>query len=336
MNNGVPHLRPVSEAIYDFTTSDSEYERWMTNRIKHWDGSSQPDVALVGIPFDGAILSWPGARFAPAELRKTFQWQQTYNPEFDIDISDLEISDFGDIQVLNTDVRTTWERVEETLTEIRRLGVFPLSFGGDHSLEFPSVKSLCNVTSGKVGLIRIDTHEDMCHSGTGAGAGDQESSGVPVRKILHIEGSPVEAKNIVMIGQHGWTHSKYYMDECKELGMSIYSPIDVYRRGIDTILEEALQRASDGTEAVYFTLDVDALDAAFAPGTSAPTTAGLNPIEVIIAVNRISQEPIVRGMDVMEVSPPLDIGGNLTSLMAGTMLMHMLGGLSVKKSKEQL
>lgn len=336
MTSQVPHLRPPSEAIHDFATSDSKYERWMINRITPWDGESQPDVALVGIPFDGAILSWPGARFAPAELRRTFQWQQTYNPEFDIDISDLEISDFGDVQVLNTDIHETWKRVEETLTEIRKLGVFPLSFGGDHSLEYPSVKSLCNVTDGKVGLIRIDTHEDMCHSGTGAGAGDQESSGVPVRKILEIEGQPVDPKNIVMIGQHGWTHSKYYMDECKQLGMAIYTPIDVYRRGIDTVLDEALERASDGTDAVYFTLDVDALDAAFAPGTSAPTTAGLNPIEVIIAVNQISQHPIVRGMDLMEVSPPLDTGKNLTSLMGGTMLMHMLGGLSVKKSQGKL
>jgi formimidoylglutamase len=332
----VPHLRSAQQAIYDFVTTDSEYESWMANRIAPWDGQRVVDVALIGLPFDGAVLSWPGARFAPAEIRRTFMWFQTYNVEFDVDISDLELADFGDVEVLNTDIRATWERVDEALTSVRRLGIFPLTFGGDHSLEFPSVRSLCNVVDGNVGLIRIDTHEDMCHSGTGAGAGDQESSGVPVRKLLELPGSPVRPENVAMIGQHGWTHSKAYMDECKALGMGIYTPLDVRRRGMEEVVAEALARVCDGTKAVYFTLDVDALDAAFAPGTSAPTTAGLNPVDVIVAVHEIAKHPMVRGMDVMEVSPPLDLGKGLTSLMAGTMLMHMLGGLALRKQRGEL
>lgn len=333
----IPHLRScASNLTYDFSTSDSAYETWFANRVGPWMGDKEVDVALVGLPFDGAVLSWPGARFAPTEIRRTFMWYQTYNVEFDVDISDLRIADFGDVEVLNTDVTETWRRVEAALAEIRRAGFFPLSFGGDHSLEYPSVKALCNVTDGNVGLIRIDTHEDMCYSGTGAGAGDQESSGVPVRKILELPGTPVRPDNIAMIGQHGWTHSKHYMDECRSLGMKIYTPLDVRRRGIEEVVAEALANVTRDVKAVYFTLDVDALDAAFAPGTSAPTTGGLNPLDVMIAVNTIAQHPLVYGMDVMEVSPPLDVGTNLTSMLAGTMLMHMLGGLALRKQRGEL
>jgi arginase family enzyme len=58
----------------------------------------------------------------------------------------------------------------------------------------------------------------------------------------------------------------------------------------------------------------------------------MNPIELAIAVSRIASNEKVQGMEVMEVSPPLDVGKGLTSITAGTMVMHMLGGLAKRKA----
>ena len=70
----------------------------------------------------------------------------------------LSLTDFGNIDVLQTDVLGTHERIEQVVTSIYRLGVTPVVIGGDHSISYPNIKSLINNTKGNVGVIMIDGH----------------------------------------------------------------------------------------------------------------------------------------------------------------------------------
>src|SRR3954454_17077784 len=59
--------------------------------------SWQPDVAIVGAPFDVSTTNRPGARFGPRALRAQAYGPGTYHLDLGIEIFDhLEVVDFGD------------------------------------------------------------------------------------------------------------------------------------------------------------------------------------------------------------------------------------------------
>ena len=65
------------------------------------------------------------------------------------------------------------------------------------------------------------------------------------------------------------------------------------------------------------------------PGTCAPNPGGLTGYEALEAVWQIGQHPKCRGMDILEVSPPLDVQG-LTSLTASQLAMNFIGATKVR------
>ena len=70
-----------------------------------------------------------------------------------------------------------------------------------------------------------------------------------------------------------------------------------------------------GYDHVYFTLDIDVLDPAFAPGTGTPVSGGITSRELINLVRFILKNLPVRDMDIVEVAPPLDVN-DITSWAA--------------------
>ena len=73
---------------------------------------------------------------------------------------------------------------------------------------------------------------------------------------------------------------------------------------------------------VYFTLDIDVVDPAFAPGTGTPQVGGLSSAQILDLVRCLQGQKLV-GCDLVEVSPPYD-RGEITSLLAANLLYEML------------
>ncbi|HEY3766160.1 MAG TPA: arginase family protein, partial [Gaiellales bacterium] len=71
--------------------------------------------------------------------------------------------------------------------------------------------------------------------------------------------------------------------------------------------EEAVKIASDGTDGVYFSFDVDSLDSSVCAGTCVPTMGGLTAREALTMVSVIGRCDLV-AMDVCEVAPAYDNG----------------------------
>lgn len=296
---------------------------------REWDGSERADAAIVGIPFDGSIdhRARRGARLGPCFIREVLYAKSTFYLELDTDIGNLKIVDCGDVNV-TTNFRESHRRIEAALTPIFESGMVPVIIGGDHSATYPSIRALCNsMEDGKrLGVIDFDSHHD-CRSGL------EEVSGLWVREIQEIEKTTVRGKNIVQIGVHGSAYSQFYRDYVRKTGITVFTPIDVRKRGVDTITKEALDLASDGVDVIYVSVDIDVLDQTFAPGTLAPTPGGLTSWDVIESIIEISRHPLVRALDIMEVAPPLD-ADNMTSKVAAEIIMNFLCGLSQKKSSK--
>lgn len=79
-------------------------------------------------------------------------------------------------------------------------------------------------------------------------------------------------------------------------------------RGLESAEQLApwLARARDrmrGDAPLYLTLDIEALDPSFAPGTGTPEPAGLSSRQLATWLEELADLPFV-GMDLVEVSPP--------------------------------
>ena len=151
------------------------------------------------------------------------------------------------------------------------------------------------------------------------------SSGTPFRRLIEEpDRNPLLPKNLVEIGINGWLASKYYGDYCKEKGITVIPAREVHRRGIKDVVAEALEIASDRTEAIWISFDIDGLDLAYAPGTCAPNPGGLTSYQALEAIWLIGQHPLCKGMDLLEVAPPWDVQ-NITSIMAAALAMQFIG-----------
>lgn len=170
----------------------------------------------------------------------------------------MKIADIGDIATVHTSVVETHNRIENVLSEIYKINIIPIIIGGDHSITFPAVKALCNNTTGKVGVISFDLHLDLRTY-----QGIHISSGTPFRRILEIEGTPVLGKNLVQIGLHGFLNSAGYRNFAIQKKVTIFSALEVRKQGIERIMEQALEKASDVTNTIYLSIDMDCLDQSF-------------------------------------------------------------------------
>ena len=106
---------------------------------------------------------------------------------------------------------------------------------------------------------------------------------------------------------------------------------EVLHRGFDTVLDEAIAEAKSGAEHYFLTVDIDCADPAYAPGTGSPEPGGFTSHQMLRAVRRIAHEVGLVGMDVVEVSPPYDVGNNITALLAHRCVLEAITGLAMRR-----
>ncbi len=310
-------LLPVPEPV---NWTPDEYDVGLKDIMVNWKEADRADIGLIGVPFDTAVMGRRGCRFGPESIRSSLVFSNVYEPGIDVDLSqDFTVTDFGNIDVLQTEVLGTHERIEKVVTEVYQNGVTPIILGGDHSITYPNAKALMNSVKGNIGVIMIDGHLDVRHSHHG-----EVSSGTPFRRLLEEPDNPLKPENFVEIGINGWLNSRYYMDYCRDIGVRVMPAREVHKRGIEAAVSEALERASHNTDAIFLSIDIDGLDIGAAPGTCAPNPGGLTSYQALEAVWMIGQHRLSRGFDLLEVAPCLD-NQNLTSIMSAALVMHYMG-----------
>lgn len=320
-----PNLRKPGVEIHSYIEDD--YETRINAAIRPWDRETVPAAGLVGVPYDGASVVRSGSREAPDSIRQNFFYNTTYSPDFEVDIASLDIADLGDIDISLMDAETTRTRVVDVLEDIYKLGIVPAVMGGDHSISYGTVKAACKQDDiDDLGLIQFDAHQDLRHS-----HGGNPSSGVQFRELLE-ERSELSGKNYAQIGIRGFMNSRTYMDYAEEQGISVHSGREVQQRGIEDVVEEALEKVTASTDAVFMTVDVDCLDLSIAPGTAAPSPGGLDAWDILTGVYEVAKNQSTIGMDLVEIAPPHDVEG-LTSITGATILLHFFGGLAARSAE---
>lgn len=286
-------------------------------RLPYLDPSQAPgeiDIALLGIPFDGATTNRPGTRLGPRQVRDASSLMRLVNHATKVAPYELcACADIGDVPVNPVDVADSLRRIEAMVSHLDQGGITPLSIGGDHIVSYPILRSLG--AKRPLGMIHIDAHSDTGDTYFG----DQKlTHGTPFRRA--VEDGVLDPKRTVQIGIRG---SMYALDEREwalDQGIRIIEMEEVIDKGIPFAIAEA--RRVVGAGPTYFSFDIDAIDPAFAPGTGTPEIGGFTSREALQLVRGFRHLNLI-GADMVEVSPPLDHTGS-TALVGASMAFELL------------
>ncbi|MFN8494524.1 MAG: agmatinase family protein [Caldilineaceae bacterium] len=275
-------------------------------------------VGLLGVPFDNAVSWRGGPRFAPQRIRSLMPRLARITEE-GIPLT-LPVQDYGDVA---TDLN--WERFfaateEAALTALaeNQLAIF---LGGDHSVGIPLFKAFARRFTGPVGYVQFDSHPDLADEYDG----HRWSHACTARR--HLDQPNLDHRHLAFVGlrSHMVDELDYYKAH-PELGW--HTARDVYRRGIETIAQEVVTQLQ-GIEALYLSVDVDGIDPACTPGTGTPVHGGPTTRECLEFLRILYAELPVRAMDIVEVSPPLDVA-EVTSMAAVKIFYEACGFFQAK------
>jgi len=278
------------------------------------DDPGKFDIALVGIPYDGAVTNRPGARHGPREVRNASSMMRAIHPTTRVNPYDLRrIGDAGDVPFTRLfDPELAHEDVEKFISGLNAAGAVPLAVGGDHSVTLPVLRGL--VSSGPVGLIHIDAHTDTWDEFMGS----RYSHGAPFRRA--VEEGLIDPLRTIQIGIRGAQNSTEGWDYSASSGMRVVFMDEVSRMGVDAVAQEAKRIVGD--RPTYLSFDIDSVDPAFAPGTGTPEVGGLTSVETLTLLRALRGVSLM-GADVVEVAPPFDPTGS-TALLAATVMYELL------------
>jgi agmatinase len=288
------------------------------------------DVAVGGAPWDGTATGLTGTQLGPRAIRQgDYISGSRHISHLGVRVNPLEhlvLADYGDAEVLIGNPEGTYDNIRSFVAEILSGGAIPIILGGDHGITWPAATAVADAYGhGKVGIVHFDAHADT--------APDQQGSlhghGTPMRRL--IESGAVPGRNFVQVGLRGYWPEPPVLQWMEEHELRTHFMAEIHKDGFGAVLERAVDEALDSADHLYISLDVDVADPAYAPGTGTPEPGGLTSAEVLWAVRRLAAEVGMVGMDVVEVSPPYDVGPEITALLARRAVMEALTGTAMRR-----
>jgi formimidoylglutamase len=286
------------------------------------------DVAIVGAPFDDAVSHRSGARFGPRAIREAqYTAGSIHSLQLGLEPFDvLTVVDAGDANIIPAWIERSHAFIYRKVLEVAGTGTIPIVLGGDHSITWPSATAVAQVRRpGSIGVIHFDAHADTAPEDWGVLAGH----GTPMRRL--IESGAVKGSNFVQVGLHGYWPSKDVFAWMGMQGMRWHLMREIEERGVEAVVDQAIDEALDGAAAIYLSVDIDVIDPGMAPGTGTPEPGGLLPRELLRAIRRIVAAVELAGMDVVEVSPPYD-QAEVTASAANRCVLEAISALAAKRA----
>lgn len=256
-----------------------------------------PTAVVLGEPYDGGVIGRRGAREGPRALRTALSATKTHH----FDAGPVGgVLDLGDAAVrgrFDGNYRDSTGRVQaavaELTAEVHDRDTLPVFLGGDNSLTVANVRPLLpdDGNDDTVGVVSFDAHLD-CRAPV-----DGPSSGTPYRQLLE---AGLNALSVV--GARHFETSTAYHDYLREQGGTVVTAEEC------TDPVAAVDRALPDTDRLYVSVDLDVLDAAAAPGVSAPTPGGVASRELFRMLRLAASDDRLAGVEVVECSPRNDAG----------------------------
>jgi agmatinase len=252
-------------------------------------------IRLIGLPTDGHSSFLRGPAQAPAAIRAALASEHSnMASESGLELgSDVVVEDLGDLALTEDEGDFDLIRKAAASTETS------IFLGGDHMVSYPIVAGLAAV-HGLLNILHFDAHPDIYHDF----GGDPLSHASPFARIME-NGL---ANRLVQVGIR--TMNAHCRAQTERFGVEVVEMKD--------FAADAVPIPSGGP--LYISIDLDALDPAFAPGVSHHEPGGLSTRELLSVLHRV-REPII-GADIVEYNPTRDING-MTAVVAGKLVKEL-------------
>ena len=298
-------------------------------------------ISIIGVPLDlgagrrGVDMGPSAMRIAGvAEHVRALGYEVV--DEGDISVTPPEVQKIDDqkLKYLPEITRT----VERLCAEVERClgaGSIPLVLGGDHSMAIGTISAVAKHFGSrrqKVGLIWIDAHGDAntpetTHSGNIHGMPLAIVFGIGARQLTAVGGFEpgrmrIDPANAVLIGARSIDPKERQI--LADIGITVFSMETLDRRGMYSVMTEALQIAGRETSGFHVSFDIDSLDPDVATGVGTPARGGLTYREAHTMMEMISSSKGLLSLEVAEVNPILDVR-NATAELAVELIASALG-----------
>jgi len=248
---------------------------------------------VVGAPLDVTTTFQPGTRFGPDRIRRFSESYDNYDHRTDQYFTDLGVDDAGDIRAWD-DVAEYCNYLGGQLRDVVWDGAVPLLLGGEHTVTAPAVEAVDPDV-----FVCLDAHLDL----RAEYDGNEWSHACVTRRVLET------ASEAIILGARTGSEAEWERADADDVTVVAPDAVD------DWLADPP---AFDGRSA-YISVDVDAADPGFAPGTGTMEPFGLSPQQMREVVRTVA--PHCEGFDVVEVN---DRDDGQTAALAGKLLREFV------------
>ena len=211
-------------------------------------------------------------------------------------------------------------------------GRTPIVLGGDHSLAAGSIAGAAAhlaARGARLGVIWIDAHGDL---NTPATSHSGNVHGMPLAHLLgHGDAAltsvgditpAVRARDVALIGVRDLDDGE--RDHIAAWGIRTHTMRAIDERGIKDVVADAVRAASEETDGLWVSFDMDVVDPEQAPGVGTPVAGGLSYREAHTAMELVADSGKLIGFDLVEVNPVLD-ERNRTAALGTDLVLSAFG-----------
>lgn len=254
----------------------------------------EAQIVMFGAPFDSTTSYRPGARFGSAAIRHESYGLETYSPYLDRALEDIKVFDSGDLELPMGSTEMALDDISKHTAKIIEDGKLPLMIGGEHLVTLGAFREI-HKRYPDVQIIHFDAHTDLRDEYLG----------------VHLSHACVMRRCHDLIGD----------DRIHQFGIRSGDREEwIFARQGHTFMHpfvlSDIEYVTDGIgkdTPVYFTIDLDVLDASVLPGTGTPEAGGVSFNELRDAIVTVCKNLNVVGCDVVELAPTLDASGASTA-----------------------
>ncbi|MFW3612153.1 formimidoylglutamase [Staphylococcus caprae] len=265
-------------------------------------------VGILGYAVDKGVelnKGRVGAKEGPNAIKKAFAGLPDLN-------QCEELVDYGNVEHDHDALIDTQKEYAELAAKSIQNHKQTFLLGGGHDIAYAQYLATRKVYPNEsIGVINIDAHFDTRDEG-------ESTSGTSFRQILEQD----DNTDYMVLGISQGGNTQGLFDYAKEKHVQ-YVYADELLNQVSPPIKDMIEHFIHDHDIIMFTVCMDVVDSAFAPGVSAPAVLGIYPHTVFELAKRIIPSEKVASISIAEMNPQYDLD-NRTAKLVANLVHHFL------------
>jgi formiminoglutamase len=309
MFQDLPNYQPANPSLWHGRKDTEAGERFFQkiNFISEEQALITPEqkMILLGFASDAGVirnLGRAGAKLGPDQIRIQLAQLPCHTQQ--------QLVDLGTVSCEGDALEAAQTQCAKLIDFCHQHGHKTIALGGGHELAWAHYQGLV-AHYPRLGIINFDAHFDL----RPYQKGQPGTSGTPFSQIAAWCAEHHTSFNYCCLGIQQCGNTPSLFQRAQELHVS-YLLAATMNESTFTQQTAFLDDFMQQFDHIYLSICLDVLAECFAPGVSAPQPLGLNPWQIIPLLKYIMQTGKVVGIDIAELSPPLDMEQKTARLAA--------------------